>query len=270
MKNEVNRTLVVKKTMNNTIINSIMKTKQYIALVLMVLGLSVGTQVFAAGMVLEATGFQAVKAPDNTTNTNNTWDAGYASGGTYGSCSTTANNVTISSSFMTINTTNFAVQDTKSFTVTAASGTYIYRIVFKPKTTGVGGSQTALTKSNGVWSGSDTWQCAENYWGFTKGKSSVTFTDNCGLNFEFYSINVYTYRTATSAEASLSQTTFNVSAGTETTAVTRLTTSLGPFAGANTPYYNQVDATGISTSDLDFDYSGWSSTISNNNNLSFT
>ena len=249
--------------------NTIMKTKQYIALVLMVLGLSVVQSTWAAGMVLEATGFQAVKTKDNATNTNNTWDAGYASGGTFGSCSTTANNVTISSSFMTINTTNFAVQDTKSFTVQAASGTYIYRIVFKPKTTGVSGSWNALTNSNGVWSGSDTWQCAENYWGFTKGKDRVTFTNKCGVNYEFYSINVYTYRTATSAEASLSLSEFTVSAGTGATKTTRLTTSLGPFDGANTPYYNQVDATGISSSDLDFDYSGWSSTISTGNNLSF-
>ena len=238
MKNVVNRTFMVKKT--------------YFKCLCAVL-LMIGTCAPAnAGVkILEATGFQAVKAPNNATNTNNTWDPGYASGGTFGTCSTTANGVTISSSQMTINTTNFAIKKGKTFTISVSSGA-IYRIVFKPKDSG--NISANFSNSNGVWGGNNTWQCADNYWGFTEGKSSVTFTNNFGTNFALESINVYTYRDASAAEASFSPTSFNVTAGNVETKYTTFTTNLGTFDGANYPYLNGISAaTGTSSDDIEFE-----------------
>ena len=242
-----------------------------LALVLMVAGLGISEKVGAAGKILEATGFQAIKAPNNTTNTNNTWSP-YTSNGTYGTCTTTAHGVTLTSANMTVNTTNFTVKDTKSFTISVASGS-IYRVVFKPKTTGVGGSQTALSASTGSWAGSDTWVCADSYWGFTNGKSSVTFTNNCGQDYSINSINVYTYRDATDAEASLSESSFTVSANNEESKSTRLTTNLGiSFDGANSPYNNYIDTDGdinISESTIEFESSMYSTTYSNGSTINF-
>ena len=256
------------KTMNNTIINSIMKNLHtYLTLVLMVLGLSIGSQVLAANMVLEATGFYGKDyTPSGAANTNNTWSP-YTSGGTYGSCSTTANGVTISGSKMTVNSNNFKVQNGQAFTISGTSGTYLYRIVIK----GASGAGSSLTESNGILeSGSDTWTCAQSWWGFTKGKTSVTFTNNSGVDYQINSINVYTYREATSAEASISVSTFNVNEGSETTKTTTLTTNLGPFDGANSPYYNSVDDEGISSDDLELDGDGmYSITYTNGSTISF-
>lgn len=239
MKNVVNRTFMVKKTY-----------LKYLCAVLLAIGACAPAS--AAVKILEATGFQAIKAPNNTTNTNNTWDPGYASGGTFGACSTTANGVTISSSQMTINTTNFAIKDGQTFTISVSSGA-IYRIVFKPKDSG--NISNNFGKSNGVWGGNNTWLCADSYWGFTKGKSSVVFTNNFGRDFALESINVYTYRDpASSAEASFSPASFNVTAGNEETKYTTFTTNLGTFDGASSPYNNEISAaTGTSDSDIEFD-----------------
>ena len=114
MKNVVNRTFMVKKTYF-----------KYLALVLTVLGLGISSQVFATNMVLEATAFYGKDyTPSGAANTNNTWSP-YTSGGTYGSCSTTANGVTISGSKMTVNSNHFKVQNGQAFTIQAASGTYL-------------------------------------------------------------------------------------------------------------------------------------------------
>ena len=251
MKNVVNRTFMVKKT--------------YFKCLCAVL-LMIGTCAPAnAGVkILEATGFQAVKAPNNATNTNNTWNPGYASGGTFGACSTTANGVTISSSQMTINTTNFAIKKGKTFTISVSSGA-IYRIVFKPKDSG--NISANFSNSNGVWGGNNTWQCADNYWGFTEGKSSVTFTNNFGTNFALESINVYTYRDASAAEASFSPTSFNVTAGNVEAKYTTFTTNLGTFDGANSPYNNGISAAvGTSNSDIEF-YGASASSYSNGSSI---
>ena len=243
-----------------------MKTMHtYLALVLMVLGLSIGSQVLATNMVLQGTGFQAVNTKNGNTNTVNTWSP-YTSSD-FGTCTTTANGVTITSSKMKVKETYFIIQEGKSFTISVASGG-IYRIVFKPKTSGVGGSQNALTNSNGLWSGSDTWECGSPCWGFTKGKTSVTFTSNT-VDYEIYSINVYTYREATYAEAHLSTTSFTVNADDVESKNTTLTTSLGSFDGADSPYYNSIDQEGISTDDLEFDNSMYSTTYSNGSTISF-
>ena len=259
MKNEVNRTFMVKKTY-----------MKYLALVLTVLGLSISSQVFATNMVLEATAFYGKDyTPSGAANTNNTWSP-YTSGGTYGSCSTTANGVTISGSKMTVNSSNFKVQNGQSFTIQGASGTYLYRIVFK----GASGAGASLTESNGILeSNSDTWTCAASYWGFTKGKTSVTFTNNSGVDYQINSINVYTYRAATSAEASISVSSFTVNEGTEASKTTTLTTNLGPFDGANTPYYNDIDTDiddNITSSTLQFDHNMYSTTYTNGSTISFT
>ena len=254
MKNVVNRTFMVMKTMHT-----------YLALVLMVLGLSIGSQVLATNMVLQGTGFQAVNTKNGNTNTVNTWSP-YTSSD-FGTCTTTANGVTITSSKMKVKETYFIIQEGKSFTISVASGG-IYRIVFKPKTSGVGGSQNALTNSNGLWSGSDTWECGTPCWGFTKGKTSVTFTSNT-TDYEIYSINVYTYREATYAEAHLSTTSFTVNADDVESKNTTLTTSLGSFEGGDSPYYNSIDQEGISTADLEFDNSMYSTTYSNGSTISF-
>ena len=240
MKNVVNRTFMVKKTYF-----------KYLCAVLLMIGTCAPAN--AGVKILEATGFQAVKAPNNATNTNNTWTPGYASDGTFGACSTTANGVTISSSQMTINTTNFAIKDGQTFTISVSSGA-IYRIVFKPKDSG--NISANFSKSNGVWSGNNTWLCADSYWGFTKGKSSVTFTNNFGTNFALSSINVYTYRDASAAEASFSPTSFNVTAGNEETKHTTFTTNLGTFddSSCSSPYSNSISAAvGTSDSDIEFD-----------------
>lgn len=258
MKNEVNRTFMVKKTY-----------MKYLALVLTVLGLSISSQVFATNMVLEATAFYGKDyTPSGAANTNNTWSP-YTSGGTYGSCSTTANGVTISGSKMTVNSSNFKVQDGQAFTIQATSGTYLYRIVFK----GASGAGASLTESNGILeSNSDTWTCAQSYWGFTKGKTSVTFTNNSGVDYQINSINVYTYREATSAEASISVSSFTVNEGSEASKTTTLTTNLGPFDGANTPYYNDIDTDiddNITSSTLQFDHNMYSTTYTNGSTISF-
>lgn len=240
MKNVVNRTFMVKKTYF-----------KYLCAVLLVIGTCAPAN--AGVKILEATGFQAVKAPNNATNTNNTWDPGYAHDGTFGACSTTANGVTISSSQMTINTTNFAIKDGQTFTISVSSGA-IYRIVFKPKDSG--NISANFSKSNGVWGGNNTWLCADSYWGFTKGKSSVTFTNNFGTNFALSSINVYTYRDASAAEASFSPTSFTVTAGNEETKHTTFTTNLGTFddSSCSSPYSNSISAAvGTSDSDIEFD-----------------
>ena len=238
MKNVVNRTFMVKKTYF-----------KYLCAVLLMIGTCAPAN--AGVKILEATGFQAEKAPNSTTNTNNTWTPGYASGGTFGACSTTANGVTISSSQMTINTTNFAIKDGQTFTISVSSGA-IYRIVFKPKDSG--NISANFSKSNGVWGGNNTWLCADSYWGFTKGKSSVTFTNNFGTNFALYSINVYTYRDASAAEASFSPTSFTVTAGNEETKNTTFSTNMGSFNGADSPYNNEISAAvGTSSSDIEFD-----------------
>ena len=238
MKNVVNRTFMVKKTY-----------LKYLCAVLLMIGTCAPAN--AGVKILESTGFQAVKAPNNVTNTNNTWDPGYASDGTFGACSTTANGVTISSSQMTINTTNFAIKAGQKFTISVSSGA-IYRIVFKPKDSG--NISANFSNSNGVWGGNNTWQCADSYWGFTEGKSSVTFTNNFGTNFVLYSINVYTYRDASAAEASFSPTSFNVTAGQEETKHTTFTTNLGTFDGADSPYNNAISAAvGTSSSDIEFE-----------------
>ncbi len=220
----------------------------------MVLGLSmvqpVGAAIATTPMVLEATGFYGLNyTPANSANTNNTWSP-YTSSGTYGTCTTTANNVTITSSNMTLNSSNFKIQDGKSFTISASSSTYIYRIVIKA----VAGAQNNLTASNGTWGGSDTWLCGETFWGFTKGKTSVTFTNNYGDNYQINSINVYTYRVATSSEARISATTFTVNVDNEETKNVTLTTSLGTFSGASNPYHNNVSvSTGVSSDNLELD-----------------
>lgn len=240
MKNVVNRTFMVKKTYF-----------KYLCAVLLVIGTCAPAS--AGVKILEATGFQAVKAPNNATNTNNTWNPGYAHDGTFGACSTTANGVTISSSQMTINTTNFAIKDGQTFTISVSSGA-IYRIVFKPKDSG--NISANFSKSNGVWGGNNTWLCADSYWGFTKGKSSVTFTNNFGTNFALSSINVYTYRDASAAEASFSPTSFTVTAGNEETKHTTFTTNLGTFddSSCSSPYSNSISAAvGTSDSDIEFD-----------------
>lgn len=258
MKNKVNRTFMVMKTMHT-----------YLALVLTVLGLSIGSQVLATNMVLEATSFYGKDyTPSGAANTNNTWSP-YTSGGTYGSCSTTANGVTISGSKMTVNSNNFKVQNGQAFTISGTSGTYLYRIVIK----GASGAGSSLTESNGILeSGSDTWTCAQSYWGFTNGKTSVTFTNNSGVDYQINSINVYTYRAATSAEASISVSTFNVNEGSEASKTTTLTSNLGPFDGANTPYYNDIDTDiddNITSSTLQFDHSMYSTTYTNGSTISF-
>lgn len=258
MKNKVNRTFMVMKTMHT-----------YLALVLMVLGLSIGSQVLATNMVLEATSFYGKDyTPSGAANTNNTWSP-YTSGGTYGSCSTTANGVTISGSKMTVNSNNFKVQNGQAFTISGTSGTYLYRIVIK----GASGAGSSLTESNGILeSGSDTWTCAQSYWGFTNGKTSVTFTNNSGVDYQINSINVYTYRAATSAEASISVSSFTVNEGSEASKTTTLTSNLGPFDGANTPYYNDIDTDiddNITSSTLQFDHSMYSTTYTNGSTISF-
>lgn len=258
MKNVVNRTFMVKKTMHT-----------YLALVLTVLGLSIGSQVLATNMVLEATSFYGKDyTPSGAANTNNTWSP-YTSGGTYGSCSTTANGVTISGSKMTVNSNNFKVQNGQAFTISGTSGTYLYRIVIK----GASGAGSSLTESNGILeSGSDTWTCAQSYWGFTNGKTSVTFTNNSGVDYQINSINVYTYRAATLAEASISVSSFTVNEGSEASKTTTLTSNLGPFDGANTPYYNDIDTDiddNITSSTLQFDHSMYSTTYTNGSTISF-
>lgn len=258
MKNVVNRTFMVKKTMHT-----------YLALVLTVLGLGISSQVLATNMVLEATSFYGKDyTPSGAANTNNTWSP-YTSGGTYGSCSTTANGVTISGSKMTVNSNNFKVQNGQAFTISGTSGTYLYRIVIK----GASGAGSSLTESNGILeSGSDTWTCAQSYWGFTNGKTSVTFTNNSGVDYQINSINVYTYRAATSAEASISVSSFTVNEGSEASKTTTLTSNLGPFDGANTPYYNDIDTEiddNITSSTLQFDHSMYSTTYTNGSTISF-
>ena len=263
MKNEVNRTLVVKNIISN---NTIMKNLHtYLALVLMVLGLSVGTQAFGAVKILEATGFQAIKAPNGTTNTNNTWSP-YTDNAAGGTCTTTANGVTITSSKMVVNTTNFKIKEGQSFTISVASGG-IYRIVFKPKDSG--NISNNFSKSNGVWSAAGTWVCAESWWGFTKGKSSVTFTNNFGTDFAFNSINVYTYRDpANAAEASISLSSFTVTAGNEETKYTKLTTNLGSFSGASDATYNNSITRGVGVSSDDIEFDGLSGdSYGNNSNI---
>ncbi len=258
MKNVVNRTFMVMKTMHT-----------YLALVLMVLGLGISSQVFATNMVLEATAFYGKDyTPSGAENTNNTWSP-CTSGGTYGSCSTTANGVTISGSKMTVNSNHFKVQNGQAFTIQAASGTYLYRMVIK----GTSGAGASLTESNGILeSNSDTWTCAQSYWGFTNGKTSVTFTNNSGVDYQINSINVYTYRAATSAEASISVSSFTVNEGSEASKTTTLTSNLGPFDGANTPYYNDIDKDiddNITSSTLQFDHSMYSTTYTNGSTISF-
>ena len=245
--------------------NTNMKNYKYLALVLTVLGLSIGTQVFGTNMVLQGTGFQATNTKNGNANTVNSWDPSVSS--SFGTCTTTANGVTITSNYMKVKSTEFILEYEKSLTISVSSGG-IYRIVFKPKTSGVGGSQTALTKSNGVWSGSDTWECGSPCWGFTKGKSSVTFTSNT-TDYEMYSINVYTYREATYAEAHLSTTSFTVTADDPASKSTTLTTTLGSFDGGDSPYYNSIDQEGISTDDLEFDDSMYGTTYSDGSTISF-
>ena len=244
--------------------NTIMKANKYIALVLMVLGLSVGSKVFGAVKILEATGFQAINTQNNSTNTNNTWSP-YTESGTYGTCTTTANGVTITSSNMTIYTTYFKIKEGKSFTISVSSGG-IYRIVFKPKDSG--NISNNFGTNGGSWGGNSTWQSGASYWGFTNGKSSVTFTNNFGTDFSLYSINVYTYRDpVNAAEASISLSSFTVTAETEETKYTKLTTNLGSFDGADYPYTNNISCgVGVSEDDIDFDGLSGSS-YGNNSNL---
>ncbi len=265
------------KIMKTNIIANItnMRTNRYIALVLMILGLSICEQVFGEAattpMVLEATGFYGKDyTPSGAANTNNTWSP-CTSNGTWGKCTTTANGVTISGSQMTVNANNFKVKNGSSFQISVSSG-YLYRIVIKGATS----SGSSLDESNGVFeAGLDTWTCAQSYWGFTKGKSDVTFTNNSGLDYDIKSINVYTYRAATSAEASVSTNTFTINAGSVESKSTKLTTNLGPFNNANSPYQNGIDTdvdNNVSTGldgNFDFDHSMYSTTYNNGTSINF-
>ena len=226
---------------------------KFSALLLLMAWLGIVQQAAAASattpMVLEATSFYGKDyTPSNTTNTTNTWST-YTNNNKYGTCTTTANGVTITSNNMTVNSSNFKVETSGSFTISVSSGA-IYRIVIKAND----GPQKYLGISNGIWEGSNTWVCGSSWWGFTKGKSSVTFTNNLGDNYQINSINVYTYRTASSSEASISQSSFTVTKDQNETQNVTLTTSLGPFDGASSPYDNALDVTpGTSSSDLELD-----------------
>lgn len=244
-----------------------MKTfNRILALVLMVAGLSNSQFVGAAGKILEATGFQAIKTPNGGTNTNNTWDP-VGTTTTYGTRTTVANGVTITGPNMCITTSTIKIKENSAMTISAASGYAIYRIVFKPKSSG--GTSSWLNKSNGVWYSNDTWYSASDPYTYDNGKTSVTFTNpNAnGAEFVINSINVYTYRTASNAEASLSKTSFEMAAGDAETFTTKLTTNKGTFDGANSPYQSQIE-TDASSSDIEMDQYLYS-TYSNNSNISF-
>ena len=236
--------------MKNILVNitNMKNVTKYLALVLTVLGLSLAQTSSAAVQILEATGFYGSQSGYH-----NTWDPIVSSN--YGPCTTTKNGITISGTQMQVNATKFKIKGGASFTITAATGYNIYRIVFKFNTACVGTKTIpGQFKNYAGYADESTWWSQNSNWdrsdpaAATNGLNSVTFTvDDADNDVVLDNINVYTYRTATSAEASISPSytsgsPYEVDAfDDESPIVFTLTTNLGvTFGGDVNTYINKV------------------------------
>ena len=244
MKNEVNRTIVVKKT-NIISNNTIMRTNRYIALVLMILGLSVSQSVLATAYIHEAVGIYGTAYT-----TNNTWKPTGTSG-TGSTCTTTAlsGKITVSLTKGYIGTDAITVYGASNLKIECASGVKVYRVVFSPATTNTkpNTAESHLScNGNGVISQNTWWSSSD------AGSNSVTFTGaNADDNFKIVHLNIYIRYEATSAQATMTPTSVTINANDVQTKQFTLTTNQGSFPGGT--YFQNKVYTDAATSDINFD-----------------
>jgi|GEM_PF-2145939 len=245
--------------------------QKILALILLVSGLGVVQEVLGAATIYEAVGIYGTSYTAN-----NTWTkTGTAATGS--ECETTAldDKVTITLSKGFIGSNAMTVFGTGNLKIQAATGCKVYRVVFSPDNSNPKPNDAVnYLTSNG--SGSIT----NNTWnsGTDAGNNSVTFNGvDADQSFKIVHINVYIKYEATAAQASISPSSISLAAQDADVFTFRLTTNLGySFAGANSPYQNQVE-TDASADDVEVCtsyenkncYQYLSGTYSNNSNISF-
>ena len=261
MKNEVNRTIVVKKT-NIISNNTIMRTNRYIALVLMILGLSVSQSVLATAYIHEAVGIYGTAYT-----TNNTWTA-TGSSGSGSTCTTTAlsSKITVSLTKGYIGTDAITVYGASNLKIECASGVKVYRVVFSPANdnTKPNTAESHLScNGNGSISQNTWWSSSD------AGSNSVTFTGaNADDNFKIVHLNIYIRYEATSAQATMTPTSVTINANDVQTKQFTLTTNQGSFPGGT--YFQNKVYTDAATSDIEFEAQNLYETFSNGSTISST
>lgn len=261
MKNEVNRTIVVKKT-NIISNNTIMRTNKYIALVLMILGLSVSQSVLATAYIHEAVGIYGTAYT-----TNNTWTATGTSG-SGSTCTTTAlsSKITVSLTKGYIGTDAITVYGASNLKIECASGVKVYRVVFSPANdnTKPNTAESHLScNGNGSISQNTWWSSSD------AGSNSVTFTGaNADDNFKIVHLNIYIRYEATSAQATMTPTSVTINANDVQTKQFTLTTNQGSFPGGT--YFQNKVYTDAATSDIEFEAQNLYETFSNGSTISST
>lgn len=261
MKNEVNRTIVVKKT-NIISNNTIMRTNRYIALVLMILGLSVSQSVLATAYIHEAVGIYGTAYT-----TNNTWTATGTSG-SGSTCTTTAlsSKITVSLTKGYIGTDAITVYGASNLKIECASGVKVYRVVFSPANdnTKPNTAESHLScNGNGSISQNTWWSSSD------AGSNSVTFTGaNADDNFKIVHLNIYIRYEATSAQATMTPTSVTINANDVQIKQFTLTTNQGSFPGGT--YFQNKVYTDAATSDIEFEAQNLYETFSNGSTISST
>lgn len=244
---------------NNTIMKNL---HTYLALVLMILGLSVVQDVKATAYIHEAVG---IYGTDYTTN--NTWTATGTSG-TGSTCTTTAlsDKITISLTKGYIGADAMTVYGASNLKIQCASGVKVYRVVFSPHNTNTkpNTAQNHLScNGNGSISQNTWWSSSD------AGSNSVTFTGaDADDNFKIIHLNIYIRYEATSAQATMTPTSVTINADDVETKSFSLTTNQGSFPGGS--YFQNKVYTDASTSDIDFDDYNIYGTPSNGSSISTT
>ena len=244
---------------NNTIMKNL---HTYLALVLMILGLSVVQDVKATAYIHEAVG---IYGTDYTTN--NTWTATGTSG-TGSTCTTTAlsDKITISLTKGYIGADAMTVYGASNLKIQCASGVKVYRVVFSPHNTNTkpNTAQNHLScNGNGSISQNTWWSSSD------AGSNSVTFTGaDADDNFKIIHLNIYIRYEATSAQATMTPTSVTINADDVETKSFTLTTNQGSFPGGS--YFQNKVYTDASTSDIDFDDYNIYGTPSNGSSISTT
>ena len=235
---------------------------KFLALVLVVAGLSMVQNAKATNYIHEAVGIYGTSYT-----TNNTWtETGTVNTGS--SCTTTALGgkitVTLNKGFIGANAMTMYG---KSNLKVQCSGCKVYRVVFSPDNGNISPKDAASNLScNGTGSiTQSTWWSSSD-----DGNNSVTFTGlDADINYKIVHLNIYIKYEATAAQATLTPNSVNMSADDAETFTFKLTTNLGvSFAGAD--YWQNKIETDASSSDIDFDSEYLSGTYSNNSNLSAT
>ncbi len=239
-----------------------MRKNRYIALVLVILGLSVSQSVLATAYIHEAVGIYGTA---NTTN--NTWKS-IGTSGSGGPCTTTAlsGKITVSLTKGYIGTDAITVYGASNLKIECASGGKVYRVVFSPASTNSkpNTAESHLSCNGNGYISQNTWWSSSD-----AGSNSVTFTGaSAGDDFKIVHLNIYIRYEATSAQATMTPTSVTINAGDVQTKNFKLTTNLGSFPGDG--YFQNEVYTDAATNDIEIEGDNLYETFSNGSTISTT